>query len=127
MLYAGALMCTVAAIFSSVLPAGGWQIVLPLAIYLATFVCLGHMAGYLRPMDRVIERRRRNSLLMNFARYASQCLSTRASNLTPDEVIDMARRELNLCYLDARVEESQGVHRRQWQTLHGRAHIGRLD
>lgn len=103
-LYLGAACCFLAAVSSQMLPRNSWQSVLPVALYVVTIMTVVYIAGYCRPVARLGERRRRNTLRQSLSRYVSAALSSGHSTFAMDELLEMVRRELDLS--DVRVWRS---------------------
>jgi len=106
-LYAVALLCMVSAILCQLLSSRARTAWIPIGLYVATVMGLAWLAGYLRPSKEAngSGRRQRNQLLTALARYAALSLSTGRSLLGSEVILRMARRELNLRFLEAWFED----------------------
>lgn len=95
------------AIMSRLLPKGSRWEWISLVVVGATLTGIGWLAGYLRsvPVERVFQRRQRNATLHAFARYAALSLSARFDVARAEEVLGLARMELDLRYLSVRLED----------------------
>ena len=102
-LYAVALLCMVSAILSQLLSSKSRAAWVPIGLYVATVMGLAWVAGYLQPSKEAngSGRRQRNLLLSALARYAALSLSPGRSLLNSEVVLRIARRELNLRFLEA--------------------------
>jgi UDP-GlcNAc:undecaprenyl-phosphate GlcNAc-1-phosphate transferase len=106
-LYAVALLCMVSAILCQILSAQSRASWAPIGLYVATVMGLAWVAGYLQPnrASNGSGRRQRNLLLSALARYAALSLTPGRSLLNSEVVLRIARRELNLRFLEAWFEE----------------------
>jgi UDP-GlcNAc:undecaprenyl-phosphate GlcNAc-1-phosphate transferase len=102
-LYAVALLCMVSAILCQLLSSRTRTAWIPIGLYVATVMGLAWLAGYLRPSKEAngSGRRQRNQLLTALARYAALSLGPGRSLLGSEVVLRIARRELNLRFLEA--------------------------
>ena len=105
-LYAITLLLAFAGYLFLIIPDGsGWSW-LPGFILLGTLAGVAWWTGYLRraALGRIFYRRRRNTVLAAFSRYAIQSLISRSASINPFEISHLCRRELRLSFLDARFE-----------------------
>lgn len=98
-LYVGAACCFLAAVLNELVPRNSWQSALPVALYVVTIMVVVYIAGYYRPVTRLRQRRRHNTLRQSLSRYVSAALSTGQSPLTMNELLEITRRELALSEL----------------------------
>ena len=108
-LYGVTLLLAVAAVLSQLIPAGsGWEWSPP-TIFLGVLLGVAWWVGYLRreTIGRIFYRRRRNTVLAAFSRYAIQSLTCRSAVISPREILNFCRRELGLCFLAAWFEEGR--------------------
>lgn len=84
---------------------------IPGFVFAGTLVGIAWWAGYLRreAIGRIFHRRRRNTVLAAFSRYAIQSLTSRSAVISPSEILNFCRRELRLCYLQVWFEEGRVV------------------
>ncbi len=108
-LYGVTLLLGVAAYLSHVIPfVSGWSW-LPDFILGATLLGVAWWAGYLKEatLQRVFHRRKRNTILSAFSRYAIQSLSSRLATVRPYEILELCRREMRLSFLEAWFEDGR--------------------
>jgi UDP-GlcNAc:undecaprenyl-phosphate/decaprenyl-phosphate GlcNAc-1-phosphate transferase len=108
-LYGVSLVLGGAAFLSYVIPyESGWSW-LPDFIVGVTLLGIAWWAGYLKEptLRRIFHRRRRNTILSAFSRYASQSLSSRLATIRPFEILELCRREMRLSFLEAWFEEGK--------------------
>jgi UDP-GlcNAc:undecaprenyl-phosphate/decaprenyl-phosphate GlcNAc-1-phosphate transferase len=106
-LYGVTLVLGLAAYLSYVIPPrSGWSW-LPDFILGFTLLGLAWWAGYLKEptLRRFFHRRRRNTILAAFSRYASRSLSSRLATIRPSEILELCRREMRLSFLEAWFED----------------------
>lgn len=101
-LYAGGLVCLLAALFSAT---GSAQkastMLLPLGMYLTAMLAIVWLAGYARSIKKSGEIRKRNVLYQAFVQYATMGLSNDVSALGINSIFEIARKEMQLAYLSA--------------------------
>ncbi len=106
-IYGVTLLLAGAAYLSQVIPPdSGWDWS-PGFIVVVTLFGVAWWAGYLRQaaLRRIFLRRRRNTVLAAFSRYAIQSLTSRSATIKPAEILDLCRREMRLSFLEARFEK----------------------
>lgn len=102
LLYGVTLLLAGAAILSQLIPEdspGRW---FPPFLFLGTLIGIAAWAGYLSPtsLNRLFQRRQRNTILGAFARYASQNISLGSPAIPTAEIMDLCRREMGLAFLE---------------------------
>lgn len=102
-LYAVTLLLAGAAYLSQIIPEGSGWTWLPGFIFAGTLIGIAWWAGYLRreAIGRIFHRRRRNTVLAAFSRYAIRSLTSKSAFISPFEILSLCRRELRLCFLEA--------------------------
>ncbi|MFH1037835.1 MAG: MraY family glycosyltransferase [PVC group bacterium] len=105
-LYAITFLLACAGYLFLIIPDGSGWFWLPGFILVVTLVGVAWWTGYLRraAIGRIFYRRRRNTVLAAFSRYAIQSLISRSATISPFEILHLCRRELRLSFLDARFE-----------------------
>ncbi len=86
-----------------IIPDGSGWFWLPGFIYAVILIGVAWWTGYLRrsAIGRIFYRRRRNTVLAAFSRYAIQSLTSRSAVISPSEILNLCRQELRLCFLEA--------------------------
>ncbi len=106
-LYGVTLVLGIAAYLSYVIPSwSGWSW-LPDFILGFTLLGIAWWAGYLKEptLRRIFRRRKRNTILAAFSRYAIRSLSSRQATIRPSVILDLCRREMRLSFLEAWFED----------------------
>lgn len=106
-LYLVTFLCVTAAYMQDRHPWGshlGW---IGASVYCLTLAWIGWYAGYFRlgPLNRILFRRRQNQVFNAFARYASLTLRTGSGAVKLEAVLDLARKELGLRFLQVWLED----------------------
>lgn len=106
-LYLVTLLCVAAACMLERHPWGshlGW---IGASVYGLTLAWIGWYAGYFRlgPISRILFRRRQNQVFNAFARYASLTLRTGSGGVKLEAILDLARKELGLRFLQVWLED----------------------
>ncbi len=106
-LYGVTGLLAAAAYLSQVTPdESGWSW-FPGFVVVVTLFGIAWWAGYLREaaIRRIFLRRRRNTILAAFSRYAIQSLTSRSATVPPAEILDLCRREMRLSFLEVWFEK----------------------
>lgn len=101
------LILAVAAYLSRVFPQDSGWTWFPGFVVVVTLLGIAWWAGYLKEaaIRRMFYRRRRNTVLAAFSRYAVQSLTSRSATIFPAEILDLCRREMRLSFLEAGFEK----------------------
>lgn len=108
-LYLVTILLAGTAYLSQILPVGSAWLWFPELVFFGTLIGIAWWAGYLRryTFGRIFYRRRRNTVLAAFSRYAIQSLTSRSAVISPCEILNFCRRELGLCFLQAWFQEGR--------------------
>lgn len=111
LLYSVTLLLAVSSILSQLIPEDSLWSWFPPFLYLGSLIGIAAWAGYLSPssLNRIFQRRQRNTTLGAFARYASQNLSLSSPAIPPAEIMDLCRREMGLAFLEAGFPDAPGA------------------
>ena len=110
-LYAASFVCMVSAILYQLLSERSRSSWIPIGLYVMTVFVLAWVAGYFQPKEakHSSKNRQRNLLLSAFARYGALALSTGKSLLSLSEILRIARRELELRFLEVWLEDGPAL------------------
>ena len=108
-LYMVTFLLAGAAVASQLIPSDSSWVFVPLGVAIATLVWVIWLADYFEPMllGRIFRYRGRNRVLNALAGYSSLALGAHTETSERNEILNLCRQEMRLCYLAAWFESGE--------------------